>query len=120
MSTQPHNEMHQSQDQALVKRVADALNRCHDEIDGPDFEDLARYAIAAIGRSRIGYEAVIPRRLADVVVAMPGLARIDLSGDTAMLTFLTAPGCEPCGDTFIWDELERLGARPMRVREVAQ
>lgn len=63
----------------------------------------------------------------DAVAGLPGVSRVDLTpppiageerGDVAVVTFTTAPDCEPPGVDLIRTELERMGATVREVREV--
>lgn len=54
------------------------------------------------------YEVCINRWALYRVLDMPGLTRIDLQPKVAVLTFETAPGCDPTGLEFVASEVQRV------------
>lgn len=64
-------------------------------------------------QSNAVYEVSIDRYALWRVLDMPGLARIDLDGKTAVLRFETAAGCEPAGLAFVADEVTRLSGNAL-------
>lgn len=72
------------------------------------------------GQSARGYEVIIDRWALYRVLDMPGLARIDLQPKVAVLTFETAPGCEPAGLEFVASEVQRIsGGHALEAHERA-
>lgn len=63
----------------------------------------------------VTYYVYIHRHATRRVLDLPGLTQITLStlpdfGAVSVLRFETAPGCEPCGAEFLYEEITRMGA----------
>lgn len=64
-------------------------------------------------------EVIIDRWALYRALDIPGLARIDMAPKVAILTFRTAPGCEPSGLEFVAGEVQRItGGHAIEAREV--